>query len=162
MTEQTIHTGGGPAFGEVHAGTVIGRDQNILLGNYTAEELETVLPLLRDVLRQGQADLCADIAQQRLTVTAPGAPRFELSAQAARDLLPVAARQADEDAYLAALLVNPRYGRWAVQFVPLAGMLTTFARPPGWADVPPEFECIHRPPDEAEIGFWVFRRRGGA
>jgi formylglycine-generating enzyme required for sulfatase activity len=143
MTESTIHTGGGAAVnGDVRAGTFIGRDQIIVLSGYSGEDLEQALDGLRTVLRTGQANLCADVAQERLTVTAPGAPRFELSAQAARDLLPVAARQADEDAYLVALLVNPRYGRWARQFVPLAGTLTTFERPPGWTEVPPEFTLL--------------------
>jgi hypothetical protein len=62
-----------------------------------------------------------------------------LSQQAAVDLLPAAAREGDERSYLAALAVNPRYGRWATQFVALAGMLAEQARPPGWADIPPEF-----------------------
>ncbi len=143
MTEPTIHTEGGAAVeGDVCAGTFIGRDQIIVLSGYSGEDLAQVLDKLRQVLRAGQADLCADVARERLTVTAPDAPRFELSAQAARDLLPVAAREADEGAYLAALLVNPRYGRWARQFVPLAGTLTTFERPPGWTDVPPEFTLL--------------------
>ncbi len=49
MSGQTIHTGGGSAVhGSVSAGTFIGRDQIILLGNYTAEDLETVLVRLED------------------------------------------------------------------------------------------------------------------
>ena len=54
----------------------------------------------------------------------------------------MAARQADEKAYLTALRVNPRYGRWASQVVPLSGTLTTFERPPGWTDIPPEFTLL--------------------
>ena len=143
MDNLSIQTGGGSAVvGGVQAGTFIGRDLIVVAGDYTGEQLEQVLARLREALRAGQAELCADVAQERLTVTAPGAPRFELSAAAAGALLPVAARQADEGAYLAALLVNPRYGRWARQFVPLAGTLTTFERPPGWTDVPPEFTLL--------------------
>ncbi|HEC36294.1 MAG TPA: NACHT domain-containing protein, partial [Anaerolineae bacterium] len=65
-----------------------------------------------------------------------------LSSQAADDLMPVAARRADERAYLTALLVNSRYGRWDTRFVPLAGTITTFERPPGWTDIPPEFTLL--------------------
>jgi len=143
VSQPTIQTSGGAAVGgNVTAGTFIGRDQIIVLSGYTGEQLDQLLSRLQEVLGRGSANLCADIAQERLTVTAPDAPPITLSADAARDLLPAAARRADERAYLAALLVNPRYGRWAVQFVPLAGTLTTFERPPGWADVPPEFTLL--------------------
>jgi formylglycine-generating enzyme required for sulfatase activity len=143
MNEPTIHTDGGAAVaGGVAAGTFIGRDQVFVLSGYSGEDLERVLVMLREVLGGGGAELCADVAHGRLIVTAPGGPPIELSSDAARDLLPVAARRADEGAYLAALLVNPRYGRWASQFVPLAGTLTVFERPPGWSDVPPEFTLL--------------------
>jgi formylglycine-generating enzyme required for sulfatase activity len=134
--------GGAVVEGDVSAGTFIGRDQIIVISGYTGQQLEQVLDRLREILASGQADLCADVARGRLAVAAPDAPHIVLSSEAARDLLPVAARQADERSYLAALLVNPRYGRWATQFVPLAGTLTTFERPPGWADVPPEFTLL--------------------
>ena len=136
------YTGGGPHIaGDVNTdgGTFIGRDQIIVISGYTGEQLELVLARLREMLAGGKADLCADIVRQRLTVTAPDAPEIVLSEQAARDLLPAAARQANERAYLTALLVNPRYSRWARQFVPLAGALTATRLPPGWSDVPPEF-----------------------
>jgi formylglycine-generating enzyme required for sulfatase activity len=138
----SVHTGGGAYVGsEVHTdgGTFIGRDQIIVLSGYTSEQLELVLARLREMLAGGNADLCADIGRRRLTVTAPDAPEIVLSEQAAYDLLPAAARQANERAYLTALLVNPRYGRWARQFVPLAGTLSTTELPPGWSDVAPEF-----------------------
>jgi hypothetical protein len=49
MSGPGIHTGGGSAVaGSVSAGTYIGRDQIILLGNYTTEDLETVLSRLED------------------------------------------------------------------------------------------------------------------
>jgi len=143
MTDPSIETGGGAAVhGDVTAGTFIGRDQVIVISGYTGEDLERVLVILQEVLGAGQADLCADIVQKRLTVTAPGAPHILLSEKAAEALLSTAARRADERAYLAALMVNPRYGRWSTQFVPLAGTLTTFERPPGWVDVPPEFTLL--------------------
>jgi formylglycine-generating enzyme required for sulfatase activity len=143
MSDPSIHSGGGAVVeGNVTAGSFIGRDQIIVISGYTGEDLEQALARLQEVLGTGRADLCADVAQGRLTVSAPDAPRILLSAEAAGDLLPVAARRADERAYLAALWVNPRYGRWARQFVPLAGTLTTFERPPGWADVPPEFTLL--------------------
>jgi len=138
-----INTEGGAAVeGSVQSGTFIGHDQIVVISGYSGEDLDKVLGTLREILSAGQAELCADVAQERLTVTAPGAPRILLSAEAARDILPIAARRADERAYLTALLVNPRYGRWATQFVPLAGTLTTFERPPGWTDVPPEFTLL--------------------
>jgi formylglycine-generating enzyme required for sulfatase activity len=139
----TITTGGGAAIsGNVTAGTFIGHDQIIVLSGYTAEQLETVLPRLREVLSDPRAELRADLAQSRLMVTAPNAPPITLSEQAAKDLWPVAARQADERAYLTALRLDPRYGRWAQQFVALAGILTTRDLPPGWADIPPEFTAL--------------------
>ncbi|MCX6032991.1 MAG: SUMF1/EgtB/PvdO family nonheme iron enzyme [Chloroflexi bacterium] len=141
----SVNTNGGAVIGRdvnTGGGTFIGRDQIILVNGYTGQDLEQVLARLQETLAGGRADLCADIVRARLTVTAPGAPAITLSAQAARDLLPAAARQADERAYLTALLVNPRYGRWASQFVPLAGTLTPLERPPGWSDVPPEFTLL--------------------
>ncbi len=143
MTTTTTNTQGGAYVGgDVTSGTFIGRDQVIVINGYTGADLEQTLTRLRAVLGQGQADLCADVAQARLTVTAPDAPRFVLSAEAAEALWAVAARQADVSAYLTALLVNPRYGRWATQFVPLAGTLTAFGRPPGWVDVTPELRLL--------------------
>ena len=141
-TTTTVTTGGAAIKGNVTAGTVIGRDQIIVLGGYTAEQLETVLTRLREVLSDPRAELRADLAQARLTVTAPAAAPITLSEQAAKDLWPVAARQADERAYLTALRLDPRYGRWAQQFVALAGILTTRELPPGWADIPPEFTAL--------------------
>ena len=134
--------GGAHVERDVTAGTFIGRDQIVVISGYTGEDLERVLSRLQEVLSTGRAELCADVAQERLTVTAPDAPSILLSSEAAGSLLPVASRRADELAYLTALLVNPRYGRWATQFVPLAGTLTTFERPPGWTDVPPEFTLL--------------------
>ena len=139
MPEQ-VHSGGGAyTAGDVEAGTFIGRDLIFVLSGYTGEQLDVVLCHLKEILSGGRARLQVDIARERLTVTAPDAPPVTLSANAAHDLLSTAARQGDEQAYLAALLVNPRYGRWAAQFVPLAGTLLSFQRPPGWTDVPAEF-----------------------
>lgn len=141
MSDET-HTGGGSHIdGGVftEGGTFIGRDQIIVINGYTGEQLELVLAHLREMLAGGKADLCTDIGRRCLMVTAPDAPEIVLSEQAARDLLPVAARQSNERAYLTALLVNPRYSRWGRQFVPLAGALTATRLPPGWSDVPPEF-----------------------
>ena len=143
MSDLSIHTEGGAVVGgDVTAGTFIGHDQIIVISDYTGEQLEQVLTRLQEILGTGRAALCADIARERLTVTAPDAPPIVLSAAAAGSLLPLAWRRADERAYLTALLVNPRYGRWASQFVPLAGTLATPQRPPGWGDVPPEFTLL--------------------
>ncbi len=137
---EAIHTGGGAAVdGSVETGTFIGRDQIFVFNGYSAEQLEVVLLRLREMLADPQAVLHTDVARARLTVAAPGAPTVTLSEQAAKDLLPAAARQTDNAAYLTAVQVNPRYGRWARQFVPLAGTLITAEHPPGWAEIPPEF-----------------------
>ncbi|MBM3853530.1 MAG: NACHT domain-containing protein, partial [Verrucomicrobia bacterium] len=147
MTDPSVDTDGGAVVsGNVNTegGTFIGRDQNlfVVLTDYTGGDLEKVLPALREALRSGKADFKSDPNRKRLTVAAPAAPTFILSEAAAADLLSSAAHNQSEDDYLAALQVNPRYGRWAAQFVPLAGTLTEVDLPPGWADVPPEFTLL--------------------
>jgi formylglycine-generating enzyme required for sulfatase activity len=143
MSDTTIHNVEGSAVnGPLTAGTFIGRDQIIVLSGYSGDQLEQVLARLRDLLADGRATLAADVRAARLTVTAPDGASILLSAEAAADLLPVAARQSEEAAYRVALRVNPRYGRWLTQFVPLAGHLQTVERPPGWSDVPPEFTYL--------------------
>ena len=139
----TIHTGGGAYVGEnVNAGTFIGRDQIIVINGYSAEQLEQVSAHLRASIASGSAHFQADVPHERIMLATPGQPTITLSADAARDLLAVAVRQGDERAYLDALIVNPRYGRWTTQFVPLAGTLTSVDKPPGWGDIPPEFTLI--------------------
>ena len=143
MSDVAIHTVEGAAVhGPVTAGTFIGRDQIIVLSGYSGDQLEQVLARLRELLADGRATLAADVRAARLTVTAPDGASILLSAEAAADLMPVAARQSEEAAYRVALRVNPRYGRWLTQFVPLAGHLQTVERPPGWSDVPPEFTYL--------------------
>ncbi|MDS4029214.1 MAG: SUMF1/EgtB/PvdO family nonheme iron enzyme [Candidatus Contendobacter sp.] len=141
---EMANTGGGPYIGggvDTGGGTFIGRDQIIVINGYSAEQLEIVLARLREMLADPQAVLQKDVAKARLTIAAPGAPTVTLSDEAAGDLLPAAARQADEAAYLTAIQVNPRYGRWARQFVPLAGTLTTAEHPPGF-DIQPEYSKL--------------------
>ena len=143
MTETTINTQGGAGItGNVAAGTFIGHDQIIVISGYTGADLERVLAEVRALLATGQATLCAHPAAERLTITAPTGPSVLLSGEAASALATVAAQQGDVTAYLAALLVHPRYGRWAAQFVPLAGTLTVQERPPHWAEIPPEFTLL--------------------
>ena len=144
MDDAGVTTGGGAAIpGNVEAGTFIGRDQIIVISGYTGEDLEQALAQLQEILGSGRGELCTDAAKGRLTVRGEGSqPLVVLSSDAARDLLPVAARQPDEQAYLTALIVNPRYGRWSTQFVPLAGVLTVSECPPGWHDFPPEFTLL--------------------
>lgn len=155
---EMIHTGGGAAVeGSVETGTFIGRDQIFVFNGYSAEQLEVVLARLRKILADPQAVLQTDVARARLTVAAPGAPTVTLSEQAAGDLLPAAARQTDETAYLTAVQVNPRYGRWARQFVPLAGTLTTAEHPPGWAEIPPEFTELESIGEGAQRQIWRIR-----
>jgi hypothetical protein len=141
--ERSIQTTGGNYHeGAITAGTFIGRDQIVVLTGYTGEDLARVLDLLQGRFAAGQARSQADPVTQQLTIAAPDAPPITLSADAARDLLPVAARAVSEQAYLTALLVNPRYGRWASQFVPLAGTLSALSHPAGWGEVPPEFTLL--------------------
>ncbi len=143
MTDSTIHTHGGTGItGDVEAGTFIGRDQIVVLSGYTGADLERVLATLREILAQEQAVLRADVSRGRLRVTAPDAVPVTLSAAAADALAGTAAHAGDVAAYLTALQVNSRYGRWATRFVPLAGTLTAREVPPGWTDVPPEFTLL--------------------
>ena len=142
MTQAQVNTQGGTSFGGDFQGTYIGRDQIILIQGYTGEQLELVLAQLREVLSGGRAAMQADLARQRLTVSAPDAPTITLSDEAAKSMLPVAARQSSERSYLTALNVHPRYGRWSTQFVPLAGMLTDINHPPGWGELAPEYTLL--------------------
>ncbi|RME74600.1 MAG: NACHT domain-containing protein [Chloroflexi bacterium] len=137
-----IDTGGGAGVGgdvNTQGGTFIGRDQIIVLSGYSGEQLELVLAHLRELLTGGRAKMEADLAARRLHIQAPDAPAVTLSDAAAEDLLSAARRMSGERAYLAALMVHPRYARWAKQFVPLSGQMTALRRPPGWLDAPPEF-----------------------
>ncbi len=142
MPDPTIHAEGGGFAGDIEAGTVIGRDQIVVLSGYTGADLERVLETLREALATKRTTLCAQPATERLAIATPEGPPLVLSAQAATDLAAVAARQASETAYLAALQVHPRYGRWAAQFVPLAGTLTTRDRAPNWVECQPEFTLL--------------------
>ncbi len=119
-------------------GAFIGRDQFSVFNIFTGEQLEEVLTRLSEILAEGKADLCADLRQERLTITLPGGRPNTLSAEAARALLAHADRRGDVRGYLAALAVHPDYLRWGSQFVPLAGSLPA-EQPPGGRDVPPEF-----------------------
>ena len=117
-------------------GTFVGRDQIILLSGYTGEQLELALTHLRQMLASGDASRKLDTANNRLIVRAENAPEIVLSAEAARDLLPAAARLEGERGYLAALQVNPRYASWETQFVPLAAEMTALEQ---MEILPPEF-----------------------
>ena len=91
------------------------------------------------MLASGQAALQAHLHSQHLLAQAPGFMDLVLSEQAAGDLLPLAARQANEAAYRTALQVNPRYARWGRPYVPLEGTLQEYQSLPAWADLPPEY-----------------------
>jgi hypothetical protein len=141
----SVNTQGGSYFeGEINVtgGTFIGRDQVIVLSGYTAEQLDDVLARLLAHRAAGQVQLQLDPAQTRITSQAPGLPPITLSKGAAESLLGAAARRADDRAYLTALSVHPRYGRWATQFVPLSGDLAEEPRAPGHDDVHPEFDLL--------------------
>jgi formylglycine-generating enzyme required for sulfatase activity len=139
-----IDTGGGTSVdGGVNTGggDFIGRDQNIILslGDLNDEEQNTLFSLLEKSLVARRVELRPDSARAQLTVSAPGTPSVSLSEDAASALLGETGRRGDVRAYLSALLVNPRYGRWGNQFVPLAGTLTEQQKCPGWTEIPPEF-----------------------
>ena len=114
-------------------------NQIILIQGYTGEHLEQVLAHLQAMLASGQAALQAHLHSQHLLAQAPGFMDLVLSEQAAGDLLPLAARQASEAAYRAALQVNPRYARWGSYYVPLEGTLQEYQSLPAWADLHPEY-----------------------
>jgi formylglycine-generating enzyme required for sulfatase activity len=128
--------------GDVHAGTFIGRDQIIVLSGYTADQLDQALRRLVPLLRQRDVQLRieGDVIQGRLVVTGSDT-RATLSADAAAAMANRAA--ADEAAYLAAVLIDPRLRRWATQFVPLAGTLTVLEDPTGALELHPEFTVLH-------------------
>ena len=144
MADEIYTQGGAVIQGDVNTqgGTFIGRDQIILISGYTGEQLELVVAQLREVLRTGQAEMQADLRTNQLHIHAPDAPEITLSKEAASDLLSAARRMPGERAYLAALMVHPKYARWAQQFVPLAGTLTAARQPLDWSDVPPEFTLL--------------------
>jgi len=131
-------TGGGAAVGgnvETRGGAFVGRDQINLIGAVSAEQLEAFLPLLQGLLARRDTELSPEPEHQRLRLTNPDGATILLGPEAAEALLPAAARQAEPAAYLSALLVHPRYGRWAERYVPLAGALTETKRPAGWSDI---------------------------
>jgi formylglycine-generating enzyme required for sulfatase activity len=140
-----VETGGGAAVGgdlDTRGGAFVGRDQINLIGAVSAEQLEAVLPLLQGLLARRDTELSPEPEHQRLRLTNPDGATILLGPEAAEALLPAAARQGDPAAYLSALLVHPRYGRWAERYVPLAGALTETRRPAGWSDIAPEFTAL--------------------
>jgi formylglycine-generating enzyme required for sulfatase activity len=135
-----IDTQGGPVFEGDFSGTYIGGDQIIAIQGYNGKQLALILGELRKMFATGQAALQASLAQARLQVAAPGFPTVILSEQAANDLLPLAARQEEIEAYLTAQVVNPRFGCWSSQYVELVGALVAPAPPGGWmGDLKPEY-----------------------
>lgn len=126
----------------MEGGTLIAHDQNVFIFA-TGERIDDVVARLPGMLRSADVTVRADAREGRITITAPDVPPVILSEAEAKALLPVAARASNESAYLAALCANPQYGRWARQFVPLSGQLTTVACPSGWGnDIPPEFTLL--------------------
>jgi hypothetical protein len=70
---ESIRTGGGAYIGQsVTAGTFVGRDQIVLIAGYGAEQLQTVLPRLREALADPETALSADPSGERIAVTARG------------------------------------------------------------------------------------------
>lgn len=138
-----VETAGGAFFRDtVTAGTVIGRDQTIVINGFNGAQLEEVLGRLMDALGSERAAVCYEQAGDRLRVVGGAGPTIVLSKEAAEALSPVAARQGHAQAYLAALLVNPRFHRLGAQFVPLSGTVAWREDPLGWEDVPPEFTLL--------------------
>ncbi|MGH2576146.1 MAG: hypothetical protein ACRDG9_00105, partial [Actinomycetota bacterium] len=113
----SVETAGGAFFRDtVTAGTVIDRDQIIVINGFNGTQLEEVLGRLMDALGSERAAVCYEQAGDRLRVVGGAGPTIVLSKEAAEALSPVAARQGDAQAYLAALLVNPRFHRLGAQF----------------------------------------------
>ncbi|WP_295458983.1 SUMF1/EgtB/PvdO family nonheme iron enzyme [uncultured Thiodictyon sp.] len=140
-------TGGGAYIdGDAAAGRdFVGRDQiNLtLIGDLSAERLESVLPVLRDLLARRDTVLSAEPEPaDLLRLTGTAGDTLLLSKPAAEALLLAAARRGDADAYLAALLVHPRYGRWVRRYVPLAGVLAEPQVPAGFADIVPDLTAL--------------------
>jgi hypothetical protein len=117
----------------------LGRDPIVVLSGYTGEQLDQALARLQEIFGQGGAGLRADAGKARLTVRGRAPPSVVLSEEAAQALSGRSAQQADRRAYLSALLVDPRYGRWSRQYVPLAGRMS---RTPGEMDVPPVYASL--------------------
>jgi formylglycine-generating enzyme required for sulfatase activity len=136
-TSNDIHASGegSVAASSITHSTVVTGDLHLHSG-LTFEQLMQIIAALERAYATGQAVARGNLADDLLEVTAPNVPLTRITKEIADDLRRIAAQQADETSYLVALCANPRYGRWAKQFVPLAGMLTTFEPPP---DIPPEF-----------------------
>jgi hypothetical protein len=149
MSEK-VETGGGAYIGgdlSTDGGDAAGRDLTKiainLIGDVSAGQVESALPILRALLVRRDTELCPEPELERLRLTNPDGATVVISKAAAEALLPTAGRRADPEAYLTALLVHPRYGRWADRYVPLAGALTETKRPPGWAgDIEPELTAL--------------------
>ncbi|MGH8571478.1 MAG: hypothetical protein ACREX8_02730, partial [Gammaproteobacteria bacterium] len=114
----------------------------IVINGFNGAQLEEVLGRLMDALGSERAAVCYEQAGDRLRVVGGAGPTIVLSKEAAEALSPVAARQGHAQAYLAALLVNPRFHRLGAQFVPLSGTVAWREDPLGWEDVPPEFTLL--------------------
>ncbi|MBM3131211.1 MAG: NACHT domain-containing protein [Chloroflexi bacterium] len=112
----------------------------VLTGDFhsglTFEQLMQVIAAVQRAYETGQASARGNLTADQLEISAPNLPPTLITKEIAEDLRRVATRQADATSYLVALSTNPRYGRWAKQFVPLAGTLTSFEPPP---EIPPEF-----------------------
>lgn len=150
MSDSTIHSGGGANVSRdvnTGGGKFVGGDDHsvnlTLVGNYSSADLERVLDSLHSVIASPQLTRGVDLASEQLILSTPES-KIVLSKEAAKALLEtvVTQRRSGERDYLTALSVHPRYGRWATQFVPLAGMLTQVQHPPGWDDLSPEFTLL--------------------
>ena len=150
MTNPVDTNGGAAIQGDLNTGggdAVLGHQINLtLVGDLSGERVDAILPVLRDLLARPDTSLVteagAGLGHERLRLRDPQGATVLLCRQAAEALLPAAARLGDPDAYLAALLVHPRYGHWARRYVPLAGTLTEACTPAGWDGIEPELTAL--------------------
>jgi formylglycine-generating enzyme required for sulfatase activity len=135
----------------VAAGTIT--SSAVLTGDFhlhsglTLEQVMQIIAAVQRAYETGRAVARGNLADDQLEITAPDLAPIIITPALADDLRQIAVRHGDEPSYLAALCVNPRYKRWAKQFVPLAGTLTSFEPPP---DIP------------LEIWLLEIQREGGA
>lgn len=148
--------GGAFVDGDVNSGTFIGRDQIIVLTDYSQGDLNQALAAVVSILQDPGASVRVAGSDNRRTMTLSGSGTQALfSLDAAMALSAMAAE--DQSAYLASMIVSPILRRWATQFVPLSGTVTVVEDPSGILEIHPEFSILHARGEGAERR--VFRER---
>ncbi|MGC4795745.1 SUMF1/EgtB/PvdO family nonheme iron enzyme [Micromonospora saelicesensis] len=154
---ESVSTEGG-AFvnGDVNSGTFIGRDQIVVLTDYSQADLNQALAAVVSILRAPEASVRVAGRENRKTMALSGGGTHAVfSLDAAMALSSMTAE--NQSSYLASLVVNPLLRRWATQFVPLSGTVTVVEDPSGILELHPEFSILHARGEGAERR--VFRER---